>query len=73
MKSCSTTSEVSPFLAWCCIRSSTGSKPDSRPVMGIRLHQRPIFSPALPPARGNMRNVMGMALCPALEVVAADE
>jgi hypothetical protein len=43
------------------------------PVVGVRLHQHPIFSPALPPARGNERDVTGMALCPKLEVVAADE
>jgi hypothetical protein len=41
--------------------------------MGVRLHQRPIFSPALPPVRGNERNVTGMAMCPTLEVVAVDE
>jgi hypothetical protein len=43
------------------------------PVVGVRLHQRPIFSPALPPARGNGRDVTDMALCPMLEVVADDE
>jgi hypothetical protein len=43
------------------------------PVMGVRLHQCPIFSLALSPARGNRRDVTGMALCPALEVVATDE
>jgi hypothetical protein len=41
--------------------------------MDIRLHQRPVFSPLFPPARGNECDVAGMARCPALEVVAADE
>jgi hypothetical protein len=39
----------------------------------IRLHQRPVFSPPFPPARGNGRDVAGTAQCLALEVVAADE
>jgi hypothetical protein len=43
------------------------------PVMGICLHQCLIFSPTLPPTKGNMRDVSGMALCPALEVVATDD
>jgi hypothetical protein len=43
------------------------------PVVDVRLYQCPIFSPMLTPARGNGRDVAGMALCPTLEVVAADE
>jgi hypothetical protein len=38
--------------------------------MDIHLHQRSIIPLALPLAWGNMRNVPGMALCLALEVVA---
>jgi hypothetical protein len=41
--------------------------------MCVRLHQRPIFSPMLPPARRNGRDVTGIALCLALEVVVTDE
>jgi hypothetical protein len=41
--------------------------------VGVCLHQRPIFSPALPPTRGNEHDVTGMSLCSALEVVAANE
>jgi hypothetical protein len=43
------------------------------PVIDVRLHQCPIFSPVLPPARGNRRDVTDMTLCSALEVVAANE
>jgi hypothetical protein len=39
----------------------------------VRLHQRPVFSPPFPPARGNERDVAGMTRCPALEEVTADE
>jgi hypothetical protein len=39
----------------------------------VRLHQRSVFSPSFPPARGNECDIAGMALCLALEVVAADE
>jgi hypothetical protein len=41
--------------------------------MGVRLHQRPVFCPALPPARGNGCDVTGMALRSALEIVSIDE
>jgi hypothetical protein len=39
----------------------------------VRLHQRPVFSPPFPPAKGNRHDVAGMARCPVLEVVTADE
>jgi hypothetical protein len=39
----------------------------------VRLHQCPVIPPALPLARGNRRDITSMVLCPALEVVAADE
>jgi hypothetical protein len=41
--------------------------------MGIHLHQCSVISLALPPAWGDRRDVPGVALCPALEVVAVDE
>jgi hypothetical protein len=41
--------------------------------MDVRLHQRQVFSPLIPPARGNGRDVAGVAQCPALEVLTADE
>jgi hypothetical protein len=42
-------------------------------IVDIHLHQRPVFSPPFPPARGNVRDIAGMAWCPALEVMTADE
>jgi hypothetical protein len=44
-----------------------------KPIVDVRLHQRPVFSPPFLPARGNERDVAGVARCPALEVVTADE
>jgi hypothetical protein len=41
--------------------------------VGIRLHQCPVVSPALPPAWGDKCDVPGVALCLALEVVATEE
>jgi hypothetical protein len=35
------------------------------PVVGVRLHQRPVFSPSFPPAKGNGRDVAGVVLRPA--------
>jgi hypothetical protein len=43
------------------------------PVVDVRLHQRPVFSPLFPSARGNMRDVASVARCSTLEVVTADE
>jgi hypothetical protein len=39
----------------------------------VRLHQCSVFSPSFPPVRENERDIAGMALCPTLEVVAADD
>jgi hypothetical protein len=39
----------------------------------VRLHQCPVFSPLFPPARGNGRDVAGMAQCLALDVGATNE
>jgi hypothetical protein len=41
--------------------------------MDVRLHQRQVSSPLIPPARGNGRDVAGVAQCPALEVLTANE
>jgi hypothetical protein len=39
----------------------------------IRLHQRPVVTPMPPPVWGNGHDVSSVALCPMLEVVAANE
>jgi hypothetical protein len=46
---------------------------ECEPVVDIHLHQCPVVPPALPPAWGNKRDETGVALCPALHVVAVDE
>jgi hypothetical protein len=43
------------------------------PVVDVRMHQHPVFSPPSPPARGNRHDAVGVARCLALEVVSADE
>jgi hypothetical protein len=76
---------VDPIYHWVETRLRTGVFPPlgavegwavdgkCEPVVDVRLHQRPVFSSPFPPARGNGRDVAGVAWCPTLEVVATDE